>query len=57
VEACRWIEIGWDEHSRSFSKAFDEGGTVWEGAEEYETVDQALQALEKGLAAWMEEYE
>ena len=57
VEACGWIEIGWDEYSDSFIKAFDEGGTVWEGAEEYETVDEALQALEKGLAAWMEEYE
>ena len=56
VEACGWIEIGRDENSDSLIKAFDEGGTVWEGAEEYETVDEALQALEKGLAAWLEEY-
>jgi len=51
------LKFGWDEYSDSFIKAFDEGGTVWEGAEEYETVDQASQALEEGLAAWMEEYE
>ena len=57
VEACGWIEIGRDEYSDSFIKAFDEGGTVWEGAEEYETVDEALQALEEGLAVWMWEYE
>ena len=50
VEACGWIEIGWDEYSDPFIKAFDEGGTVWEGAEEYETVDEALQALEIELA-------
>ncbi len=50
VEACGWIEIGWDEYSDPFIKAFDEGGTVWEGAEEYETVDEALQALEMEFA-------
>jgi len=34
VEACGWIEIGRDEYSDSFIKALDEGGTIWEGAEE-----------------------
>lgn len=57
VEACGWVEIGRDEYSHSFIKAFDEGGMVWEGADKYETMDDALRALEMGLAEWMREYE
>ena len=26
-----WIEIGEDEYSKSFIRALDEGGMVWEG--------------------------
>ena len=50
-----WIEIGQDEMSRSFVRALDEGGLVWEGQEDYATLDDALQDLEAGLAAWMQE--
>ena len=50
-----WIEIGQDHMSRSFVRALDEGGLVWEGQEDYATLDDALQDLEAGLAAWMQE--
>jgi hypothetical protein len=33
VTAHGWIEIGSDGYSRSFVRALDEGGMVWEGAE------------------------
>ena len=29
-----WIEIGHDDMSRSFVRALDEGGLVWEGQED-----------------------
>jgi hypothetical protein len=50
-----WIELGQDHMSRSFVRALDEGGLVWEGQEYYATLDAALQDLEAGLAAWMQE--
>ena len=50
-----WIEIGHDDMSQSFVRALDEGGLVWEGQEDYATLDAALQDLEAGLAAWMQE--
>jgi hypothetical protein len=50
-----WIEIGHDDTSRSFIRALDDGGTVWEGQRHYPTLAAALQALETGLAAWMHE--
>ena len=50
-----WIEIGQDDTSRSFVRALDEGGLVWEGQEDYATLDDALQDLEAGLVAWMRE--
>lgn len=50
-----WIEIGRDEYSRSFVRVLDIGGLIWEGEEEYETVDEALPAAEAGISAWLEE--
>ena len=50
-----WIEIGYDDYQRSFARALDTGGMVWEGAESYENMDAALQALEEGIAAWLHE--
>ena len=48
------IEIGQDDMSRSFIRALDDGGMVWEGRKSYPTLDAALQALETALAAWMQ---
>ena len=50
-----WIEIGHDDMSRSFVRALDEGGIVWEGQADYATLDDALQDLEAGLAVWIRE--
>ncbi len=50
-----WIEIGRDEYSRSFVRVLDIGGLVWEGEEEYETVEEALSAAEAGISVWLKE--
>ena len=50
-----WIEIGHDDMSQSFVRALDEGGLVWEGQEDYASLDDALRDLEAGLVAWMRE--
>ena len=42
VMEYEWIEIGQDHMSRSFIRALDEGGLVWEGQEDYATLDDAL---------------
>jgi hypothetical protein len=31
------------------------GGLVWEGDSRYQSIDDALQALETGLAEWMQQ--
>ena len=48
------IEVGDEPMLRSFIRAIDEGGMVWEGAESYETLEAAFEDLERGLGAWME---
>ena len=57
VKTQGWIEIGEDDYSRSFVRALDIGGMVWEGQEqnEYATMDDMQRALEEGLAVWMRE--
>jgi hypothetical protein len=50
-----WIELGRDHYSSSLVRALDEGGMIWEGSAHYETVDEALDALETALAEWMEQ--
>jgi len=57
LDAIGWIEVGYDDESplTSFIRAIDPGGMVWEGKDEYETLDEAFQDLEEGLARWMRE--
>ena len=57
VDAIGWIEVGRDDDSSltSFIKALNAGGMVWEGKDEYKTLDEAFQDLEQGLAEWMQE--
>jgi hypothetical protein len=55
VRSQGWIELGRDDYSPPLVRALDEGGMVWEGSAHYETVDQALDALESALAEWMEQ--
>ena len=51
-----WIEMGRDDFSHSFVRALDIGGMIWEGDDDYATVDAALLALDAGIAAFLEEH-
>ena len=57
VDAIGWIAVGYDDDSplTSFIRAMDPGGMVWEGKDEYKTLDEAFQDLEEGLGRWMRE--
>ncbi|MBV8608302.1 MAG: hypothetical protein JO034_12685 [Singulisphaera sp.] len=55
VSGYGWVEFGIDGLDRPFIRALDEGGRVWEGEGKYETLDQALQAMEAGLTEFMRE--
>jgi hypothetical protein len=48
------IEIGSNDGRRTFVRAWDEGGVVWEGAGRYETLDEAFRAMEEGLKEFIE---
>ena len=50
-----WIEIGYDDYQHSILRALDIGGMIWEGAASYPTLEDALQALDQGVAQWMRE--
>src|SRR5262249_18328527 len=50
-----WIEMGRDDCGRPFVRALDIGGLVWEGDGPYGSLDEALRALDAGIAAWLEE--
>jgi hypothetical protein len=50
-----WIEIGRDDFSRSFVRALDIGGMIFEGKVHYASLDDALRDLDAGIAAWLEE--
>ena len=55
VTTYGWIEIGYDEYHRSFIRALDGRGLVWEGGMVYATLESALQALDEALSVWMNE--
>jgi hypothetical protein len=48
-----WIEVGSDEFSASFVRAVYGGGLAWEGEPKYPSMDEALRALDTGIAAWL----
>ena len=56
VRGYGWIEIGQDPANRSFVRALDEGGLVWEGNTMYPTLDGALRALDRALAKWLRDH-
>ena len=48
------VEIGWAGWGQpSFVRALDAGGMVWEGAAAYASIDDALAALDAGIAAFL----
>jgi hypothetical protein len=55
VEEHGSIEIGLHEMISSFVRAYDLGGTVYEGKDSYPSMEAALQDLEAGIKAYMEE--
>ena len=55
VRTHGWIEIGYDDYRRSFIRALDSGGMVWEGSQVCPTLESALQALDGALAVWLKE--
>jgi len=55
VKAHGWIEIGHDDYSRSFIRVLDVGGMVWEGEETYPTLEEALDAAEQAVTAWIDQ--
>ena len=50
-----WIEIGHTDWSHSFVRALDLGGMVWEGETSYQSLDEALRALDTGIQTWFQE--
>lgn len=55
VEEIGSIEIGQHEMIPSFVRAYDFGGTVYEGKDSYPSLDAALQDLEAGIKAYLNE--
>lgn len=55
VEELGWIEIGESEHINSYVRAYDLGGTVYEGKASYPNMEAALQDLDAAIKAYMEE--
>jgi hypothetical protein len=55
VEEIGRIEIGQDEMISAFVRAYDLGGTVYEGQDTYPSMEAALQDLEAGIKAYLDE--
>lgn len=56
VQEIGRIEIGWHEVVPSFIRAYDEGGTVYEGKPSYPSMEAALQDLEAGIKAYLDQW-
>lgn len=55
VEEIGWIEIGQNNMIPAFVRAYDLGGTVYEGKDSYPSLETALQDLEAGIKAYLDE--
>jgi hypothetical protein len=55
VEEEGYIEIGDDYDTSSFVRAYNEGGTVYEGKSSYQSLDLAFEDLDRGIKEAMEE--
>ena len=56
VQEIGWIEIGENEVISSFVRAYDQGGTVYEGNPSYPSIEEALKDLELGIKAHLDEF-
>ncbi len=50
-----WIEIGRDDFSQSLIRVLDSGGMIWEGQDNYASLDAALRAADAAIAVWFED--
>jgi hypothetical protein len=50
-----WVEIGRTDCIPSLIRALDEGGMVFEGDNSYPSLDAALEALDVGIKAFLDE--
>jgi hypothetical protein len=48
------VEMGRDDMLRSFIRVLNYGNLIWEG-DDFPTVHAALQAADRGIAAWVAE--
>ncbi|GAB4367845.1 MAG: hypothetical protein Kow00121_06510 [Elainellaceae cyanobacterium] len=55
-EEIGWIEIGQHEMISAFVRAYDLGGTVYEGKDSYPSMEAALQDLEAGIKTYLDEH-
>jgi hypothetical protein len=55
VEEIGWIEIGQNDMISAFVRAYDLGGTVYEGEDSYPSMEAALRDLEAGIKAYLDE--
>jgi hypothetical protein len=56
VEDTGWIEIGQNNMISAFVRAYDQGGTVYEGQDTYPSMEAALQDLEAGIKTYLDEH-
>ena len=49
LSGAGWIELGQDEYSRSLVRILDIGGLLWESAQDYSTLADALADAEEAL--------
>ena len=49
------LEIGYIDQLGISAIATDEGGTIWEGKENYESIEILLKDAENGIKIWIEE--
>ncbi len=54
VQSCGWIEVGDQDWQGFVARVLNEGGLVFE-QQGCRTLGEALSALDKGLAKWLEE--
>ncbi len=50
-----WIELGYCYNSRTYARAINEGGALWVGGTNDMTLEELLEAMEKGIAEFNEE--
>lgn len=55
---AKWVkedafEIAYEYNRGIVARAFDDGGTIWEG-QNFRSLDEAMGALERGIKTWVE---